>query len=1525
MKAMIAWFATNRVAANLLMGFAVLAGLAALGQIPVKLYPDIDLPIITVTVPYLGAAPEEVESGICTRVEEHIEGINGVKEIRSTAMEGRCNVVVELFHDADRTQALDDVDTQVNAIDTFPQEAEKPIIQLVTPSSVVLEVAVSGPSDERALKELARRVRDDILRLDGVTHAEVSNARPYEISVEVSEMSLSRNSLTFDDVANALRKRSLDMPGGAVKTREGEVLLRTSGQAYWGREIENLLVTTRNDGTRVLVKDIATVVDGFEDTSQSLKFNGKPAALVQVSRVGEQDVRLITGTVKDFVARSASRYPEGVKVEVWKDESKLVSGRLGALLDSGVQGLLLVLILLALFLRPHLAIWVAAGIPIAFLGAVFLMYWFGYSIDSISLIGFILALGMLVDDAVVVGESAYVAHRKGAGQLAGSIQGAQQVLVPVTFGVLTTVAAFLPLMFATGRLGQLFSVISATVICCLAFSLIECQMVLPAHLGHRNSRMPLGEFGLTVLAAVVIAAFAITPDLRSAIGVAIGGVSLVYAAHATGALSRLGARFARVQVVFESALEAFVDGRFREVARAAYRKRVLTLAISFAALVVSISIVLSGHLPFTFYMPIQGDTVTARLRMPLGVSEQSTRGILEQLADSARELQEQLAEEQGAPVVLHILEAMGGHPSTAQPGSAIPNPSGSHLGEVTMQLSPSEDRGVRTEEVARLWREAAGPVAASGQLSFITERVERDPEIWLRFSGEDIGDLQSIADEFRAELMQYPGVFGIVDTLRIGKAELELSVTPAGEALGITLSDLGRQVRQAFYGEEAQRIQRGRDDVRVMIRYPEEQRRSLDSLYSLRIRTPAGGEVPFATVAEVTSGRGLAEIRRTNGARSIDVSAEVDTRIASAEAVMADLNAGFLDQLGRRYNGVTHTVESARAQRETVAAVGPLFLMALFAIFALLALPLRSYSQPLIIMTVLPFAFVGAVWGHMILKLFGIVVGLSMASAFGIAAASGVVVNSTLVLIHGVNRFRAAGNTFDEALLNAAGSRFRPILITTVTTFAGVTPLMLSNSVPAQPLIPMAASLSFGVVFSSVAALLFVPALWLVLRDISGGARRVTGRIVAGVIGAAPRLSQWMARYPYVQESLRAQEFTDLQLPEDLDLDPEMEKIARQGLVRVYYRREFDVTEMRAQLDAIAEKAPGIDDFVGEARTWAEQRTFQLGAHMAGGVIPPAEAARPLTGILETCLASLMAPARSAFAREHGALPGGRIALVALGAAGRREFTAGGPLKLMFVCGHEQGPAQAGALTPADWHEQFVQFFMRLTRDFSAEGVLLEVAPPWFLPAGDRNTAACRISALQERFDSGAPPADLRMLVHARVWEPGGELGSRFEAFRTSALARPHNLDALAAGISAARKDLARGRQAGKTWETRRRPGGLAELELAAEYLQLAHAHSTPAILVHGLAETFEAARETGLIDAGTATELTQAATIWQNLEGFFRMTSGEAFRPESASPEQQDIIAEMCGADRFGELFDLLPETALRTARILDRLFAGA
>jgi len=1517
MNRVIAWFATNHVAANLVMGFAVLAGLAALQRIPVKLYPDFELPVIVVTVPYLGAAPEETESDVCARIEEPLKGITGIKEIRSVSAEGLCTVEVELFLDADRSHTLAEVENRILAIDSLPNETERPIIQLATPNNVVAEVAITAPVDERTLKELGRRVRDDILALPGITHARLANVRPYEISVEVSEGSLSRFGLTFDDVAAALRERTLNLPGGSIKTTEGEILLRTKGTAQWGDELEEVVVLTRGDGTRILVRDVAQVVDGFEDTGQALRFDGRPAALVQVSRVGDQNVRHISETVRGYVANAVERYPEEVELTIWRDESTVLSVRLGALLDSGIQGLLLVLILLGLFLRPHLAVWVTAGIPIAFLGAVFLIYCLGLSIDAVSVTGFILALGMLVDDAVVVGEAAYVAQRRGTGQLAGAIEGATRVLVPVTFGVITTVVAFMPLLFAVGTVGQAYAVRAATVICCLAFSLIECQLILPAHLGHGSGRLPLGDFGLMFLGVVVIAAFAIAPDMRIGGALAVAGAACVFAAHLSGHLGRLGTAFARLQVRFESGLSWVIEAPFRWLVDVACRRRLVTLAAALAGIGCSVALVAGGHLPFAFRAPQEGDSVTARLTMPVGTGAAVVEDAVGVLADSARHVAQQLAREHGEPVVLHILEGRGGHFAAGSRVGFVAESSGAHLGEVTMQLTPGEERAVATAAVAALWRQTAEPIPDAVELSFLTDRAAGRPEIDIRIAGSSWDDLRVVASAVREELAAFPGVYDVADSLDTGKAELRLSVTRAGEALGISLGDLGRQVRQAFYGEEALRIQRGADDVRIMVRYTEQERGLLESLYSMHVRTPTGDEVPFTTVADARLGRGFSAIGRANGTRQAWVTAEVDATVTSAAAVLGALDTGFLDEVTGPYPGVSYSFRSAREQSDLIAAVGPLFVFALLAVYALLAMPLRSYTQPLIIMAVLPFSLVGALWGHALMKLFGLVHGLSTSSLFGAVAASGIVINATLILIHGVNHNRAAGDTMFDALTSAAESRFRPILITTVTTFAGLTPLMLTDSAQAQILVPMAISLAFGILVSSVAALLVVPALWLVLHDISGGAKRV-GDLIGGM-GESARLAMWVARYPYVLESLRSEEFTNLEVPADLELDPQSATIARRGLVRLYYEREFDAADMRAQLDAIAAKAGGTDDLVREARSWAEQRTFQLGVHIARGAIAPVDAARPLTDIVLSCIGTLLPATRREYALQHGEMPGCRVALIALGAAARREFETGSPLPLLFLYDHDPVPPHAMALSPDVWHARLLERLALLIRNLSPDGLLYTPSPMYVLHDVEA-APACSLQRLRAHFADDVPAADLRMLTHARPIEATGGIGREFDLVRSSVLARQHDLSAVA-------RDIARvhSGRAGNThdWDVRRLRGGLEDVELAAEYLQLAGTTSDGGD-VASLSATFAFAGRRGVLSAAVVRDLIGAATLWQNLEGYFRMTCAGDFDERTASTEQKKALAEFGGVDRFDQLPGVISANARRTARQLDLLLSG-
>lgn len=1105
MKAIIAWFANNHVAANLLMALIILAGLTSLPRMPMKSFPDIDIPMISITVPYLGAAPEEVEEGVCVRIEEELEGIEGVKQIRSTANEGVCSVQVELFEDADEAKAVDDVKNRIDAIDTFPEETEQPIINLVTRTRSVVDITITGPEDERTLKELAEQVRDDIVQLPGVTQASVANTRPYEISIEVSEASLRRNRLTFDQVTTAVRSGSLDLPGGSIKTESGEILLRTKGQAYTGRDFEDLIVTTRADGTRLYLRDVATVVDGFADTDQLLRFNDKPAALIRVSRIGQQDLQLIASTVKQYIEDVAPRLPEGVELTVWNDDSTLLSDRLNTLLNSGRQGFLMVLVLLALFLRPRLAFWVSLGVPVAFLGAIFLTSALGLSIDAISLFGFILVLGILVDDAIVVGESVHTLQKRGGGQLEAAIEGAQRVTIPVTFGVLTTVAAFTPLLFAVGTMGQVVAVIATTVISCLVFSLIESQMVLPAHLGNSRVESAAGEVGLMLIPIIAIILLGIAPDVRTFVALAIVITSILFALHAMGRFEPVAIRLMRVQKRFAEGLESLIDVQFRSVTQAAIRARYVTVAIAFVALLSAIAIVASGRLPFSFFPPLASDQVIAKLSMPLGTSATKTNEAIRMLELSANELKVSLNGKYPlAPPVAHIMAAVGDQPSDANssgpPSSSIGIVGGTangHLGEVVMQLTPSQTREISSREVAALWREANGPIADAVELKFSANLFSAGNDIDIQLEGENVDELAIIAEKLRYKLAEYPGVTNITDSFRAGKHELKLGILPSGESLDLSLGGLARQVRQAFYGEEAQRIQRGRDDVRVMVRYTEKERQSLGSLESMRIRTASGSEVPFATVATAELGRGFSTIRRADGRRVVNVIADVDRTQVTANEVIAGLSAGPIQQIMAPYPRVSYSLEGQQAdQRESAASLLPLFGMALFVIYALLAVPLKSYIQPLIIMSVIPFAFVGAIWGHLIMKNFGYVSGLAFMSVLGVTAASGVVVNSSLVLVDSVNFFRSRGETIGKAVLDASLSRCRPILLTSLTTFFGLSPLMLNKSVQAQFLVPMAVSLSFGVLFATVVTLLVVPSGYLILNDLGNLLRRSKDKLI---------------------------------------------------------------------------------------------------------------------------------------------------------------------------------------------------------------------------------------------------------------------------------------------------------------------------------------------------------------------------------------------------------------------------------------------
>ena len=1041
MRGAIAWFARNTVAANLLMVFIIVAGLATLGQIRLEVFPEVSADMVSVTVPYLGAAPQEVEEGVCVRIEEAIQDLDGVKKVTSTAAEGIGTVLVQAEEGADIRKLVEEVKSRVDGIETFPEETERPQIQEVLLRMQVLNVALSGDVDEMSLKRLGESVRDELLALPSITQVELGGVRPYEISIEVSEQALRRWGLSFQEVADAVRASSLDLPGGSVRTRAGEVLLRTKGQAYSGSEFEDLTLLARSDGTRLRLGDVATVVDGFAETDQSSRFDGRPAVLLQVYRVGDQNAIQIAREIKDYLARVEQRLPDGVELTIWQDDTKVLMDRLTLLLRNARAGFLLVFLVLAFFLKLRLALWVAAGIAVSFTGAFWVMPVFDVSINAMSLFAFLVVLGIVVDDAIVVGENIYSHFERGRDSMSAAISGTQEVAIPVVFSILTSVAAFGTFLNAPGAIGKIMVVVPIIAVSTLFFSMVESLFILPAHLSH-------------------------LPAARQRRGV-------------------VGRAWGRFQQSVAGALQRFVDRFYEPTLQRALEWRYLVVAVALAGLVVTLGAVFGGYVELDYMPNIEADNAVATLTMPQGTPVEVTRAALARIEASAEQLSREFEQEGEADLFRHTLTTIGEQPFSVRSEqfasfNVIGGSSGAHLGEVNIELAPSEERGVSSEEVARRWREMTPPIPDAMELSFAASLLSVGADLDVQLASLDLEELRSAADRLKAELARFPAVADVSDTFRPGKQEIALEVSPQGEALGLSLADVARQVRQGFYGEEAQRIQRGRDDVRVMVRYSGEERRTLGSLEQMRIRRGDGTEIPFALAATARYDRGYANITRIDRQRTVNVRADVDSERGNANEIRREIEQSVLPHILSEHPGVTYTFAGVQEeQAESLGGALRSFGTALLLIFTLLAIPFRSYLQPLIVMTAIPFGLVGAVLGHVILGM-----SLSALSIFGLVALTGVVVNDSLVLVDFVNRGYRSGSPLVDALVSAGRSRFRPIVLTSLTTFAGLSPLLAEQSMQAQFLKPMAASLGFGVLFATPIILVLVPVLYLVLEDV---------------------------------------------------------------------------------------------------------------------------------------------------------------------------------------------------------------------------------------------------------------------------------------------------------------------------------------------------------------------------------------------------------------------------------------------------------
>jgi len=1031
------WMAKNHVASNLLMMVFIVGGLVMGLSIKQEVFPEVSLDMVQVSVAYPGAGPEEVEEGIILKIEENLSGVNGIKEIKSVANEGFGSVIAEVLQGEDVDLVMQDVKAEVDRITTFPQEAEKPVITKLVNRSEVIYVAVFGDVPERSLREYAEGVSDDLLAMPQITQTELAGVRPYEISIEVPEENLRRYGLTLDAIAARVRRASVDLPAGTVKTEGGEILIRTKEKRYRGFEYADITVLQNPDGSEVRLGDIADVRDSFMETDEHSMFDGKPAALVAVFRLGEQKPTEISALVKKYVQDRQASLPPSVRMSTLNDRSELFESRLNLLTKNAFLGLILVFLVLGLFLQIRLALWVMLGIPISFLGALFLMPWLDVSINMISLFAFILALGIVVDDAIVVGENIFEHRNRGKGYLQAAIDGATEVAMPVVISVLTTIATFVPLLFISGNLGKFIVAIPLVVIPILAVSLIESLFILPSHLGHgKPAKAPRGVFGF----------------------------------------------IERIRLGFGTRLERFTAGPFLSLLGLCARNRYSTLAAAFAVLLISVGLVGGGVVKFRFMPEVDGDFIIGSLNMPIGTPVEETSRVQELMENKAMDLVAgyDKTRAKGDSILRNIYSIVGGTIKQGQFAEA--EGGGSHIAEVALILTPSETRGIAAAEITNRWRTMVGEVPGAESLTFSSNVVHFGANVDVQLAHDDFTVLTASAGRIKSALAGYPGVGDITDSYSKGKKEMKLRLTPQARTLGITEEDLARQVRSAFYGSEAMRFQRGRNELKVMVRYPESDRKSIGDLEKMRIRTPSGGEVPFTQAAHVEEGRGYSAINRTDRKRVVNITANVDSKVANAEDILTELQATVLADLKGDYPGLSYDLEGEEAERkESLGSMKSGFAMALFAIFALLAIPFRSYSQPLIIMAAIPFGIVGAILGHLLMGY-----NLSMLSLFGLVALSGVLVNDSLLLIDYINRKRAEGMEAHQCVLEAGRRRLRPILLTSLTTSLGLTPMILETSVQAQFLIPMAISLGFGILFSTVITLFLIPSLYLILEDIRG-------------------------------------------------------------------------------------------------------------------------------------------------------------------------------------------------------------------------------------------------------------------------------------------------------------------------------------------------------------------------------------------------------------------------------------------------------
>lgn len=1025
-KGPVAWMANNPVAANLLMLVCLVGGLLAFSNIKQEVFPDIVQDVVIIQVGYPGGTPEEIEQGICLVVEEAVRGLEGVKEVTATASEGSATIDAELLDGVNVMKVYQDIKSEIDRIRTFPEEAEEPSVSLSSRRRDVMSLVLFGDIPDAELRSLAEQVRDRLQQSPAITQVELDGTRDLEISVEVSQEQLRRYGLTHREIASTISREAVELSGGGIKADNGETLLRMKERRDAGLDFAQLPLMVSEDGTPLKLGDIATIKDGLEDSDRFAMFNGQPAVMIDIYRVGDQTPTDISKAVSEMIPMIREQLPEGIGLEVRSDRTKVFFQRADLLLRNGAMGLALVILLLGCFLEIRLAFWVMMGIPISFLGSMLLMPAMGLSINMITLFAYLIALGIVVDDAIVVGENIYHYKQTGLPPLEAAIKGCREVASPVGFSILTNVAAFVPLMVLPGVMGDIFGMLPMIVISVFLISWVESLYILPAHLGHQKNRQT----------------------------------------------NKAAAWIHERQQRFSHAFTRWVREKYGPFLDRCLTHRYLVVALSFALLILVAGYWESGRLGFSMFTIVESDYSSATASLPYGSPIEDTEKVAQKLVASARAVLEE-----------------SGHPELVEGIFSDVGRGGTHQAQVRAYLADPEirDKIMSTSEFTDAWRKKTGQIPGVRFIRFDADSggPGGGPALTIELRHESIAVLEAAAADLGRELETFPLVKDVDDGVETGKPQFDFTMKPEGIALGLTSEEVGRQIRAAFQGAEALRQQRGRNEVKVQVRLPKEDRDRLYSLENFILRTPSGGELLLSEAVNINKGTSYTSIDRRNGQRTLTVTANVTPKSKAGE-VREQLAQTVWPQRMERYPGLDYSYEGRDADsRDSFASMKVTLPLVLIAIYALLAVPFKSYFQPLIVMVSIPFGIIGAVLGHLIMGY-----DMTMIGIIGMLALSGVVVNDALVMISFANDRRQHHDNAHDAVVAAGIQRFRPIMLTTLTTFGGLAPMIFETSRQAKFLIPMAISLGYGLLFATMITLLLVPSLYMIVEDIKNLKRR---------------------------------------------------------------------------------------------------------------------------------------------------------------------------------------------------------------------------------------------------------------------------------------------------------------------------------------------------------------------------------------------------------------------------------------------------